>query len=352
VTVLRKIHPTLAGKDGVHTIGITFNLKRKDSNSTWDDAYEEYDEPTTINAIKREIEKMGFDVILLEEDDNFLEKLLSHKPDFVFNIAEGRGNSRTRESYVPAILESMGIPYTGSDPLSLGITLDKLICNRLLKSEGVAVPVMYEIKNEDKLTFLKDMFQDGRRVIVKPRWEGSSKGIFLDSVVDNLEDLKSKVSFVLSKYKQPALVEEFLPGDEITVGVVGNTSPYVVGMMRISYKRKNKTDFLYSLETKRNWKRIVKHEGKESIPKIIQEKVEDYALRAFLLLGLRDFARIDFRLDVQACPKIIDVNPLAGLSPHYSDLPIAAQLNGLSYSELINLILSEAFRRYGFKSKR
>jgi D-alanine-D-alanine ligase len=167
-----------------------------------------------------------------------------------------------------------------------------------------------------------------------------------------LKDLKSKVSFIISNYKQPAIVEEFLEGDEITVGVVGNSSPYVVGMMKISYKRRNRSNFLYSLETKRNWKKIVKYQGKESIPKIIQEKIEDYALRAFLLLGLRDFARIDFRLDSAGNPKIIDVNPLAGLSPYYSDLPIAAKLNGLSYSKIINLILSEAFKRYGFKFKR
>ncbi|MDP2922961.1 MAG: D-alanine--D-alanine ligase [Candidatus Omnitrophota bacterium] len=367
----------------IHTIGIAFNLKKKGIK---DDAFEEYDEIETIQALRKELEALGFEVILFEQDKNFLKNILKRKPDFIFNIAEGIGNTRARESQVPCLLESLDIPYSGSDPLSLGITLDKYLTNIILKSANIPVPLMFLVKDDKDLVSLKYIFEneaprvkarsfsqtlhvernpdhasiqpdvtsglvlsrrDKKRFIVKPRWEGSSKGIFLNSVVKNFKELKERVACVISKYKQPALVEEFLEKDEITVGVCGNKNPYLLGMMRIRLRDESQKIFLYSQEVKREWQSKIKYEPQKKIPPAIRRKIKKYALMAFSILELRDVARIDFRLDKNNIPKIIDINPLPGLSPFYSDLPILCRLQGRGYRDLVKAILKEALNRYG-----
>ncbi|MCM8773967.1 MAG: ATP-grasp domain-containing protein [Candidatus Omnitrophica bacterium] len=336
-------------KKCIRTIGITFNLKREKLS---DDRQEEYDEIETVEALKAEIESYGFKVILLEQRDAFLKDLLKSKPDFVLNIAEGRSNTRSRESEIPSILESLNIPYSGSDPISLGITLDKYLTNIILNAKGVPVPFMFMVKNSEEISFLKHIFKNIDYFIVKPRWEGSSKGIFLNSIVSDLKQLKKRIRFITSRYSQPALVEEFLPGDEFTVGVLGNGERIrILGMMKISYRRQLSKFFIYSLEVKREWQKNVRYEPEDKIPFDIRKNLEKYALEAFRILELRDIARIDMRLDSNGLPKIIDINPLPGLSPLYSDLPILYKLKGGSYSGLIKVILEEAFLRYGFKIK-
>lgn len=331
-------------KPSIRTIGITFNLKRYDAN---DDRYEEYDEIATIVALKNEIERYGFKVVLFEQDRNLYRRIIANKPDFVLNIAEGIGNSRARESQVPCILESLHIPYSGSDPVALGTTLDKYLTNFILRSSGIPVPLLFLASNVADLKKLKYIFQLKKRFIVKPRWEGSSKGISLSSLIQNIQELKRQVSFIIRRYMQPALIEEFLEKDEITVGVAGNKKPYLLGMMRICPKQKSKS-FIYSIETKRNWQTAVEYQPQHTILKKIQNKIEASALAAFRILELRDIARIDFRLDSNTTPKIIDINPLPGLSPHYSDLPIMQTLEGKTYSELIRILLKESLKRYGF----
>lgn len=338
----------ISGK-AVNKIGIVFNLKRKGAS---DDRYEEYDEIETIESLKKEIEKHGFEVVPLEQNGEFLKRLSEVKPDFVFNIAEGTGHSRSRESQVPCVLESLGIPYSGSDPLSLGITLDKYLTNRILQSAGIPVPQMFLVQNNGDAIDLKNIFKRNRLFIVKPRWEGSSKGIFLNSVVSNFKDLKKRVESVFEKYRQPAVVEEFLEKDEITVGVCGNSPPRLAGMMRVAPKKKIRKFFIYSLETKREWKTKVKYEPEKRIPEKTRLKIEGFALRAFITLDLRDIARIDFRLDKSGIPRIIDINPLPGLSPLYSDLPILYRLKDRKYSDLIKDILRESFMRQGLKWKK
>jgi D-alanine-D-alanine ligase len=331
-------------KPSIRTIGITFNLKKYDAN---DDRYEEYDEVATIVALKNEIERYGFKVVLFEQDKNLCRRIIANKPDFVLNIAEGIGNSRGRESQVPCILESLGIPYSGSDPVALGTTLDKYLTNFILKSSGIPVPLMFLASNVADAERLRHIFRLKRSFIVKPRWEGSSKGIFSSSLVKNIPELKRQVSFIIQRYMQPALIEEFLEKDEITVGVAGDKKPYLLGMMRICPKQASKF-FIYSIETKRNWQSAVEYQPQQMILKKIQNKIEASALAAFRILELRDIARIDFRLDSNTTPKIIDINPLPGLSPHYSDLPIMYTLKGKTYSELIKTLLRESLRRYGF----
>lgn len=330
----------------IRKIAIIFNLKKKGLK---DDSCEEYDEIETIDALHKELKAFVPFVYRIEQSRNVANDVIRVKPDFVFNLAEGLGASRARESEVPCILESLNIPYSGSDPTVLGLTLDKYLTNIFLKTSGIPVPCAFTVRDSSQLCFLKKIFRKNKLFIVKPRWEGSSRGIFLNSVVNNFSELKKRANFVFRKYKQPALVEEFLEGDEITVGVCGNKFPFVLGMMRIKPQFKSRKPFLYSQENKRNWEERIKYEPQSAIDKSIQAAVGNYAIKAFKALELRDVARIDFRLDSLGAPKIIDINPLPGLSPYYSDLPIISKLNGKGYSYLIKTILCEAFRRNGFQ---
>lgn len=329
----------------IKKIGIAFNLKK----SKYCEEEEEYDEIETIEKLKEEIEKYGFKTILLEQNESFTENIHRERPDFVINIAEGKGNLRGRESQVPCILESLNIPYSGSDSIALGIALDKHLTNQILKSANVPVPLMFMVKKEKEIELLKDIFHQKESFIVKPRWEGSSKGIFSNSVVNNFKELEERINYLLSKYHQPALIEEFLEKDEITVGVCGNDSPRILGMMKISPQDVSGKTFLYSLENKRDWQVKIKYEPHTTIAPDIKDVIKKYALEAYRVLELKDMARIDFRVSRDNLPKIIDINPLPGLSPLYSDLPILYKLDGGNHSDLIKILLKEAFKRYGFK---
>lgn len=329
----------------IKTIGITFNLKKKGGKLG---QYEEYDEAATIEALKGEIEKLGFKVELFEQNHSFPEKIRAKKPDFVFNIAEGIGASRGRESQVPCVLESLGLPYSGSDPISIGITLDKYFTNVFLLSSGVPVPEMHLVRDGKDMEALKYLFDVKKRYIVKPRWEGSSKGIFLRSVVKDFKSFKRLSEEIIREFRQPALIEEFLEGAEVTAAVAGNGQAEVLGMMKITPTDVPEKDFLYSIETKREWKKKVRYESEGSLSERTRKDVRECAAKAYKALELRDISRIDFRLDGRGVPRIIDINPLPGLSPAYSDLPILYRLKGGTYSDLVKTILRGSLERHGF----
>jgi len=326
----------------VRTVGITFNLKTGHGEDE-----EEYDPLETILALQAEIERHGFEVILFNQDDSFLESLSKTRPDFVLNIAEGRGKTRSREAQVPCILESLGIPYSGSDSLALGMTLDKYTTGQFLRSLGVAVPGQYMVDRLEKADSLAGIFHEGRRYIVKPRWEGSSKGVFADSVVWNQAQLVEKVRFILERYHEPALVEDFLPNEEVTVALAGNRNARVLGIMRVMPSTDPKEHFIYSIERKRQWRECMRYENGETLPALTRLQIESEALKAYEALELRDMARIDLRLDSDGMPRVIDVNPLPGLNPEFGDLPILFELNGGDYPTLIRILLEEAFSRCG-----
>lgn len=331
-------------KKTVHSIGIIFNLRKNRNNN---DDEEEYDDIETIDSLKKEIENQGFSVFLFEQNNELAENLCKMRPDFVLNLAEGVGRSRARESQIPALLESLNIPYSGSDPISLGIALDKYLTSAALRSAGIPVPKMFMIEENGDTERLKDLFVNNNLFVVKPRWEGSSKGIFLNSIVADSVSLSERIRAVHLNYHQPALVEEFVDGDEITVAVRGNHSADILGMMKIMPKEKTER-FIYSLEVKRDWQARIEYLPESSIPHDVRSKLTEYALAAYRVLELRDFARIDFRVGKDNIPKIIDINPLPGLSPRYSDLPILYRLQGKTYSNLIKMLLEDSFKRYGF----
>jgi D-alanine-D-alanine ligase len=226
------------------------------------------------------------------------------------------------------------------------VALDKLLTARTLSSEGIPVPFSFSFRGEADLSILPDLFRQRPRYVVKPRYEGSSKGIFSDSVAHSPREAEDRIRRIWQRYAQPALLEEYLPGAEITVGITGNSRPAIAGMMRISPVHPRE-EFLYSLEEKRNYLERIRYDGPETIPAPLREQLGRFAAGAFRALELRDMARVDFRLDGDGIPRIIDVNPLPGLSPQYSDLPILHRLSGGNYRDLVRSILASALCRSG-----
>jgi D-alanine-D-alanine ligase len=324
-------------------IGLAYDLKSAvplAENST-DDALEEYDSLETVQAIAAALESAGHSVVMLGGGEGFLENILREKVDFVFNIAEGRGNSRSRESQVPAVLEMLGIPYTGSDPRCLTVCLDKPWAKKMVAAEGVATPNWRLINDEEELNKLSwEKFP----AIVKPAHEGSSKGIRLSSVVDNMGRLQEELSRLLNAYRQPAMIEEFISGDEVTVGIIGNSPPKVIGMMRI-LPRKKEGRFVYSLEVKRDYLNLVDYECPPQLGGKVVSDIISASLKTFKCLGCRDFARIDFRVGADGTPYFLEINPLPGLGI-YSDLVIIALKTGWTYQGLIRAVFEAALKRY------
>jgi len=276
-----------------------------------------------------------------------LQRLLTDPPDFVFNIAEGQGVGRSREARVPAVLEMLGIPHTGSDPLTLAVTLDKDCARRLVSTAGVVVPRGLVISPDDPpaLYSRSVMATFPFPVILKPAWEGSSKGIRNKCVVDRPEDVTEVLQGLWRDHRQPVLLEEFITGDELTVGVLGNDRPRILGVMRV-LPQSQETRFIYSLEVKRDFRRQVSYECPAALAPNDLAPVEKATTAAYRALGCRDVARIDFRLR-DGVPYFLEANPLPGLTPEISDLVILANLVGVSHAQLIEAILRTAMDRLG-----
>lgn len=327
-------------------VGITFDLKeasRPARANAPDDLFEEFDSPVTIEAIASVLRNLGHEVVLLGDGRELLQRLLADPPEFVFNFAEGQGVGRAREARVPAVLEMLGIPYTGSDPLTLAVTLDKDCAKRLVASEGVPVPPGMVIEPGDDLSRL-NAAQLTFPVIVKPAWEGSSKGIRNKCLVKTAAALRETVAALLRDYEQPILVEEYIQGDELTVGVLGNDPPKIIGVMRV-VPNEPAEHFVYSLEVKRDYLRQVKYEVPAPLDPTATVAVERATLTAYRALGCRDVARVDFRLR-DGVPYFLEVNPLPGLNPESSDLVILAGLAGWTHAQLIEAIFQAAVRRH------
>lgn len=324
-------------------IGIAYNLRGElgDTPSATDED-EEFDSPETIDALASVLESAGHTVQRLGFGRTFVERILAGPPDFVFNIAEGL-KGRNRESQVPALLEMLSIPYTGSDPLTLGLTLDKELAKGVITAHGLAAPRHVIIRHAGPMerSALEGLTYP---LIVKPSLEGSSKGIRLASRVCDGDALQEQVDWLLGAYGGPVMVEEFCEGDEFTVGIVGNTTPVVVGVMMIRHRTLPPEEFLYSLEVKRDWENQVEYLVPPPVDDATLSAIEELALGAYGALGCRDVARVDIRLR-GGRPHFIEVNPLPGLSPRYGDLVIMAGQRGWSYEKLILGILDDAVTR-------
>jgi D-alanine-D-alanine ligase len=333
-------------------IGITFDLKghAPPPGGAPDDTFEEFDDPVTVAAIAAVLRSLGHEPIELGDGPEMLRRVLDDPPDFVFNFAEGQGVGRSREARVPAVLEMLGIPYTGSDPATLGVCLDKDWTRRMVESVGVPTPhamtVSFGKEVPDDLSALEEALTESGLelpVLAKPVCEGSSKGIRNKCLITNSDDFAATVVDLWQTYRQPVLIEEFIDGDELTVGIVGNDRPEVLGIMRV-IPRKPNGPFIYSLEVKRDWRNLVDYECPAQITAADAAAVRGAAIEAFEVLGCRDVARLDFRLR-DGVPYFIEANPLPGLNPLSSDLVFLAARVGISHAELIGQILQAAINR-------
>ncbi|HQT98354.1 MAG TPA: ATP-grasp domain-containing protein [Thermodesulfobacteriota bacterium] len=327
-------------------VGLAYNVKPADTpDHLPEDAFEEYDSEATVGHIENALSRLGHDVRRLPAGRGFVDAVRGAAPDIVFNIAEGEGG-RCREAHVPAVLEMLGVPYVGSDPLTLCATLDKPVAKRLVEHCGFSTPPFRTFRSAEAFDSLPFPFP----VIVKPAFEGSSKGVRISSRATTFGEARDMVRFVTETYRQEALVEAFVPGAEVTVGVLGNDPQRVVGMMEIVPKTVPPSEFVYSLEVKRDWENQVSYRVPPDLPAATLAEIERCALGIYRALGCLDFSRIDFRLDASGTPQFIECNPLPGLSPGYGDLPIMAERTGLPYLSLVSEILSHALARLGMAS--
>jgi len=305
-----------------------------------DDAFEEFDTEETVACIAAALEELGAEVEPVTADRCLPWRLVEGQYDFAFNIAEGEGR-RCREAIPAAVCELLGVPFTGSDALTLAITLDKQMARRIV-SPDLPVARGRVVESEEDAARLAALTYPA---LVKPNDEGSSKGIRESgAIAPDAAAAAEACRRLRSRSGCPVLVEEFLPGPEVTVGVVGNgAEARVLGMMEIASAGGN-GPFVYSVEVKRDFHRRARFHMPPRLPAAALDALAQRALAAFRLLGCRDVARFDFRLDAAGEPRFLECNPLPGLDPESSDLVILSRAV-LPYDELVCGILIDAARR-------
>jgi D-alanine-D-alanine ligase len=346
-----------------------------------DDEFAEWDSPETIAAVEHALSALG-EVIRLEANAEFPEQLRAVRPDIVFNIAEGlRGANR--ESHVPAICEFFGVPYSGSDPFTLSLCLDKARTKECLAYHGVPTAPFTVVRDVESWTrnrpgrnAFSSLTISGTSsrttpelgnhgvgslalsfpLFAKPVHEGSSKGITERCYCRTTEELESQVAFLLERYHQPVLVEEFLPGAEFTCAILGNgETARVLPIVGMRYDALPAGALpLYGFEAKWLWDRredpLEIFECPASVDESLRRDIEKTALAAYRVLGCRDWSRVDVRLDAAGVPNVVEVNPLPGIIPDPADnscLPKAARAAGMSYDDLIQACMLHASERQG-----
>lgn len=320
------------------------------SEATKTDTYAEWDTQETIDAVRVALEERHR-VTLIEANEEAFQRFREVQPDIVFNIAEGlRGASR--EAQIPAMLEMLGTPYTGSDPVTLGLCLDKARAKEVLSYHRIPNAPFVVISSLRELSRTQVPFPS----IVKPLHEGSSKGIYNTSVVRTRRDLRTEVEKILLEYNQPALVEKFLQGREFTVALLGNGDDVrVLPIVEVKFDSLPPgVNPVYSYEAKWIWDQLDHpmdvHDCPARLESGLQHRIESLCRQTFRVLGCRDWSRIDVRLDEGGEPNILEINPLPGILPNpeeHSCFPQAARTAGISYNQMLNDVLDAAIRRYG-----
>lgn len=328
------------------------------SEDQWDDL----DSEKTINVMVEAIRSAGHECEFLEGDRSLMERLPKFNPDICLNICEGHfGDSR--EAQIPALLEMMRIPYTGSKVLTLALALDKPMTKRIFHWHSLPTPAFQEFDRADSPLDEDLKFP----LFVKPSREGTSMGVSAKSIVKNEDELREQVSFIINKYRQPALVEAYIEGREITVGMVGNligpvarrmpvnpNAPriqaglYFLPPMEVNLKPFETTDTVYSNRLKVALAEELDYLAPAPIDDETIDELNWLAAAVFRVMGALDVARVDFRLDEKDNwkPYILEINPLPGLSS-ISDLVIEGRADGIEQASLINMILEAGMKRYG-----
>jgi len=320
-------------------VGITYDLRNDylDQGFTEEETAE-FDHIDTIDAIDGSLRELGYETARIGNVRQLASRLVAgERWDMVFNIAEGlRGFGR--EAQVPALLDAYDIPYTFSDPLVLSLTLHKALTKRVIRDLGLPTPDFRLIEVESDALRVDLPFP----VFAKPVAEGTGKGIDTASRIHGREELASVCRSLLQTHQQPVLVEAFLPGRELTVGVLGTgAASRVLGVMEVLLKDGSESGW-YSYHQKENWRNSVQY---RLVSDRIATKAAHAALELWKGIGARDAGRIDLRADESGAPNLLEVNPLAGLHPGHSDLCIMADLAGMSYRALIGEIMKSASAR-------
>ena len=328
-------------------IGIAFNLSSEvaAAEGVPSDRADEFDSLETVQNIENGIIAAGHEPVRLGFGLDAITCLRRHPVDLVFNIAEGL-YGRARESQMPAILDMMRIPYTFSDTQTLSLALDKAMTKQVLMQNGINTPAFWSVDNPVQVEAVIQTGLLKYPVFVKPSCEGSSMGINNNSRVTCEGELRNQVNLLVTAYPGSSiLIEEFLPGREVTVGIIGNREPEVLGMMSFKLLSGTERDFFYTPEIKHHWENYLIPECPADLTADEYQKVRDLAIGVFKALRCRDCARIDMRFDANGEPSFMEINPLAGLTKGKSDIPVMAELMGLSYEDLIGRIIQVAVER-------
>ena len=328
------------------------------------DAFADFDHIETIDSIRSAIETDGHQTIFLQANADLPFALREEKPDICFNIAEGLGGD-AREAQVPALLEMMKIPYTGSRVLTNGISLDKTLTKRIWRDRRLPVAPFQEFNVGDEPLRPELEFP----LFVKPAREGTGMGVDTNAIVNNEKELRERAEYIITAYHQPALVETFLPGREFTVGILGRADARLYSRHPEWYEKdgfhrfpileldmtRSVTPLVYSQEAKS------KDVGEEGAPGYVcpadiepelEKKLKYFALRAHFLLYTLDVSRTDIRLDAHGNPRVMEINTLPGLTPNYSDLCLQSAAEGIRYEDLILEILYLGASRWGMVEPR
>ncbi len=320
-------------------VGLTFDLRSEYlAQGFGEEETAEFDKEDTIEALAGGLTALGFEVERVGSAKSLVRALAEGRRwDLVFNIAEGMFGPG-REALVPALLDAWQIPYTFSDPLVMALCLDKAACKRVVRDLGLPTPDFAVVRTE------KDAAKVGLPypVFAKPVAEGTGKGVTAASRANDKKELAGVCRALLKRFRQPVLVEEYLPGREFTVGIVGTGElARPVGVMEVALSGAAEPG-AYSYSNKANFEELVEYlpvEGPEAAD------ARDLALAVWRGLGCRDGGRVDIRLDAQGRASFLEVNPLAGLNPVISDLPILCAMNGVAYQDLLGMIVQSALER-------
>lgn len=342
-------------------VALLYNLKKhvRVSSDAPEDALAEYDSEETAEGLKTALESGGHEVIPLEGDESLLDSIRRVKPDICFNICEGlRGDSR--ESHVPALLEMLGIPYTASKVLTHAISLDKVVTKRMWRDCGLPTAPFQEFRRGDEAMDSSLQFP----LFVKPSREGTGMGINEHSVVRSERALRAQVRWAIRTYRQPAIVEAYLPGREFTVGLIGNAlAPgeeplsdlydsngfHVLPVMEIDVSHLSTKDNLYTGFIKSEMPLGPRYLCPAPIDESMTRQLQELAVKAFEAIGGLDVSRVDFRMGADGQPYLMEINTLPGMNPTYSDIVLAARGENLAYNTLILEVLRLAARRYALK---
>lgn len=295
-------------------------------------------------GVEKALLESGHKVILIEADDDLPRKLSSRIFDIAFNISVG-DKGEWKQSYVPIVLERLGLPFTGSSSMTHMLALDKGIAKKIFQAESVDTP-QFQVFSTSEIGILNSNLS--YPVFIKPSRGGCSLGISDRSIVENKNDLQQLVKSLIKTYNQPVIAEEYLSGREFTVGIVGNENPTVLSLLEIDFTDSQNINFR-TFDNKMLGSNKVKSICPALISDDLRDKIKSLAIKAYNALSCRDFARIDIRCDKNGIPLVLEINTLPGLAPKFGSFSQMAKSDGISYNKLVNLILDFASIRYGLK---